>query len=225
MALRFGSRKVAAVLVACAALLLVSLPASAETPIPTDSLQIREGDPLANYTVKFDVPEGQMILYGNGENCGDSSHRTIKAEPRRYYSHFHITYTLPKTGTDQYGNPRTVNNTDEINAYWDTRYPSPNYTRYLDADHTYNCYGYALWTEVWVQDPSWIYADDYDTTTSYEDENIDCLAGHVIFIRYVWDVCNGKIKRTRQKNRESGRYYRAYASPGIEATATMRKSK
>lgn len=196
-------------------------PASASTTYTSDSLQIREGTPATNYTVTFSVAAGQMVLYANGENCGNSSHRTRNG--LRYFEHFHITYTLPKTGTDQFLNARTIDNAGEIDAYWDTVYPSPNYTRYVGADHTYNCWGYALWKNVWIQDPAWVYADDYDDTTDYKDENIDCPAGHVIYIPEVWDC--GKIKKTREKNRESGRYYREYASPGVDSQAGMKEEK
>jgi hypothetical protein len=209
------------VMAACFATGAAVSSAVGSTTLTSDMLFTREG--TTDYSVTFTVPAGTFIGYANGENCGNSAHKTIGlgGSTSRFFKHWHITYTLPKTGVDQFGAARTVDN-NKINAYWDNYYGA-NYTRKSSADHTSNCWGWALGYNIWIEDPSYIYADDYKTTTDYKASNKDCLAGHVIYILEVWDC--GKIKQTWEKNRASGHYERNYATPGSTARGTMREYK
>ena len=207
-------------LAATAFLVFAASSASASSNWTSDTLHIKQNGNY--YAVTFNVAVGQMIEYFNGEDCGNASHKTSGGFPSRFFGHIHIAYTLPKTGVDQFGSARTINNAGEIDGWWtDKQYPVANYTLQQGADHKYNCYCFALgYDNTWIQDPSWIYADDYKVTSSFYAMSKDCLDGHVISIRDVFQC--GKIKETWEKFCESGLYKRTYASPGSDPRGTVR---
>lgn len=122
------------------------------------------------YRVTFPVPVGQEVLYSANEGC-PQSHQTSQGH---HYAHVHITYGLPiTTGIDQNMVPRTIDK-DGINAYWYWYYndydkknsPNPPTKQVShcydgDPDVTYNCHGYSMGKNTWVQEPSIIIADEY----------------------------------------------------------------
>jgi hypothetical protein len=76
-----------------------------------DSLWIRESN--VNYYVTF---SGAWVEYDNDESCGNNAHKTTKGQ-QRYFSHVHVNYSLPRTGTDMNGVTREVT-AAKIKAYW-----------------------------------------------------------------------------------------------------------
>ena len=170
-----------------------------------DTLEIREND--QNYNVTFIVPNGEMILYANSENCGIAAHRTVNGG--RYFEHFHIFYTLPKEGIDDYGQIKKVT-LENTTRWWDFNfYNSPPYVQVQAADPQYNCWGYSLGYYVWIQDPDYIYEDDYETTDVYAVNNKETTPGHIISITAV-SGSPLQISQTMEKNRNSPVYRRNY---------------
>jgi hypothetical protein len=170
------------------------------------TLEVREEG--RDYYVAFDVSYGEFVLYANDENCGNSAHRT--ANGGRYFEHIHFSYSLPKNGHDEFGNPRTVTiaNTSE---WWHYNYfRDPDYVQIMPADPHYNCWGYSLGYNVWIQDPSYIYIDDYNITSTYAVGNKETSSGHIIDIT---GINSSRISQTEEKFRNSAVYRRNYTPP------------
>jgi hypothetical protein len=138
-----------------------------------DYLNIRENG--VNYKVKITVPPGESILYPNGDKC-PASHQTRKGTIVRYYSHIHNTYKLPKIGviTERSDNGPiggTIEvNTTNIKARYDYNYSG--FTSEGSEDVTQNCHGYAFGIATWIQDPSYIDADDYRPADGWTDATV-----------------------------------------------------
>jgi len=181
----------------------VSPPLAAVQHWTQDSLPMREEG--VDYRVTFDVTSGQLDLYANGEDCGNPNHRTV--DGGRYFEHFHISYSLPKTGVDAMGEERTVTAANTT-AYWDSYY-SDGYARIGPENVTYNCWGYSLGYDVWIQDPSYIYEDDYEETSEYRQGNMETTGGHIISITAV-NADETGITQTREKNQNSPIYEKDY---------------
>lgn len=155
------------------------------------------------------------INYAASENCGNGAHRTADGDPRRYFAHAHVNYTLPKTGLGDDMQEYEVNNTG-IKAFWDYYYGQESDG---GEDHTYNCWAYALgFTTCWIQDPEFIYQDDY-VDADMTDIEIDDIDDHVI---KVTDRCenesNTTIRQTMEKNQPSGVYTFDYYCPAGKAS-------
>lgn len=178
---------------------------------------IRENN--QTFQVWYEVLDAESQYFGNGTNCGDTGHRTHHPTTPRYFAHFHMTYAFPKNGEDSNMNLHTVSE-GTINAFWDFYYA--NKTREQTADPQYNCWGYAMGYDVWVQDPTWLYDDNYTLVNAI-------MAGNLIDIpqigpqgwhcRKIVSVCDNEafgntIQRTREKNRVSGVYLHTFACPG-----------
>lgn len=201
------------------AILLYGHSCLAATTWTSDTIEIREGG--KDYEVIFSVASGELVEYSNGENC-TQGHKT--ANGGRYYNHFHTTYALPKTGIDTDGNPRTVTNA-KIDAYWDNYYAG--YARTAGSDHTCNCWGYAFGSNVWVNDPSFIYADDYQGATATKVGNLEALSGHVRKITKICDnvEADDYVAASEEKNRYSGLYKGTWACPGGRSGYNMQEQK
>jgi hypothetical protein len=118
------------------------------------------------------------------------------------------------------GNPYTVNNVG-IKAYWDHYYGKSSGG---GEDCTYNCWGYALGYSTWIQDPDYIYADDYEVTTDAGLGQVIALSGHAKKITNHCD--NGEnsdtIQQTMEKNQPSGIYtFNYYCPAGTSPGGTM----
>jgi len=198
-----------------------SMEAFAGEQVLKDQITIREW--LKNRTVEFDVPAGDMIAFANDEACGKTEHRT--KDQGLYFEHIHIKYTLPKTGMDEYGVERTVT-TDKIDAYWDWHYgpidggcnPTKNCTgRDSGANHTYNCYAYAFGYDTWIQDPTYIFQDDYQGNVEVDAGVVQKLTGHVIKVTSKCTTCGCTVcpnsKFNREKNNASGIYFTIFRCP------------
>ncbi len=185
-----------------------------------DTLEVREEG--ENYKVTFEIKGGVMILYFNGEDCGNPNHRTIGKS--RYFEHFHITYTLPQEGVDDKGDKKTVT-IENTTEWWKYNYYSEPYVQIQNADPQYNCWGYSLGYYVWIQDPSYIYEDDYNITPDFNSGNKETDDGHIIDITHVGASSPG-IKQTNEKNRNSPVYSRYYDIPRkVESGYEMRVRK
>lgn len=157
----------------------VEMPVNAATMYTTLIVQIREGG--SNYSVEIPVT---WTEYGNNEPCGNSAHRTkdlkepdpSKRNPR-YFKHAHISFSLPINGKRV--EQGAITNDDmtvteaKIAAFWDhwavgqlnnPERPNATYVNYGSAtpiDNSRNCWAYAFDYSTWIQDPAYIYEDDY----------------------------------------------------------------
>ena len=192
--------------------LVATLMLSVETPIHAatlhteDILWIREGG--VNYRVR--VP-GNWINYENNENCGDNAHRTSKGPTPRFFGHAHINYSFSIHGNVVGTNvPKTVT-VANVKAYWDNEYGIASSG---GENATYNCWAYAFGYSIWIQDPSYIYSDDYLSVSVPEVGCVIQQPGHAIKVA---DVASNEaqkvVTKTSEKNQYSGIYNRTYPLP------------
>ncbi|MGK3983878.1 hypothetical protein WME99_12620 [Sorangium sp. So ce136] len=177
-----------------------------------ETVWIREDG--VDYAVSLTLTARDVVKYSKTEDCGNAAHVTRTSGLR--FEHIHVNYALPKRGFDDDGVEREVT-VAKVNAYWDAKF-GEGYTRETDADVTCNCIAYALgypgtWIEPDADARGVIAADDYDTTVIYAADNVEWRSTHNIKIVEVYED-GGKIKKTREKNGQSGVYRRDYASPG-----------
>lgn len=117
-----------------------------------------------------------------------SDHQT---DAGRRFEHIHVSFSIPANGLEITNilNPSatiTVTN-DKIKAYWDFYYGPPRipaYTGGTGVTFSQNCWGWTFGYNCWIQDPTYIYADNYDLApanpTSIPTKQAVCkLAGHV----------------------------------------------
>jgi len=171
-------------------------------------IEIREGN--TDYSVN--VP-ATWTDYGNGEDCGNTAHKTSKGG--RFFGHIHFSVTLPVNGVVVIGATTTSKTvtTANVKAYWDNKYGS-NYTSSGGENPNYNCWGYAFGNSIWIQDPSYIYADDYSSTQTPVAGCLIAQSGHVIKVSEVGSNESKKVvTKTSEKNRYSGIYNRTYPLP------------
>ncbi len=159
------------------------------------------------------------VFYINGEDCG-GAHKTAKGN--RFYAHIHVAAWPLGAGemyTDDTGNQRAVTN-DKINAYWDDHFgvtatPPSSYTRTGAPSLQTNCYAYAMGLSVWVNDPAFLYADDYENCSPKAGAIIP-VPGHCIKVETICNNGEGfeQIASTKEKFRESAIYGILYYCPG-----------
>jgi hypothetical protein len=172
--------------------------------------------------IHFTVPDAQAVYFGNGVNCGNAAHRT--ANGQRYFSHGHKTFGLPQSGLDDNGTLRQNGLTsDTINAFWDALY---GISHVGNADHTSNCWAYALGYGCWIQDPSWILADDYDVSQTVV-VGVDSMDEHM---KKITGICNNEpntntVGSTSEKCRASAIYNFSYYCPGGGTHTAIYKPK
>lgn len=157
---------------------------------------------FSNKEVTFTVAAGQVVAFANGESCGDVNHSTINGN--RFFNHIHISHTLPQTGVDDSLNTQTVT-TGGIKAYWDWFYGFW-YSSSGAEDVTKNCHGYAFLHPTWIQDASYIDADDLqaasdDSDTEYFRQYTQGVSSHTV----VWSGDETLV--TNEKNEESRIYW------------------
>lgn len=157
------------------------------------------------------------------EPCGDEKHKTSKG--KRYFDHNHADFPFPegKVGMTKTKQQYTIKK-ENVKAYWDWRYGPDNtggdpiFTSYGDVDHKCNCFGHALYYDTWINDPSFIYADDYEPQTEPAIcDVIDIKKGgassHAIYITSTMKACNEQkfsVGMTSERNSESPTYSRTY---------------
>jgi len=183
---------------------------------------------------------GNHVEYqANGQDyCDDPGHRTSEDNPFR---HAHVSVPDPleayvvsyNASTDKYEYESIGTFTlDDVRAYWDDWFAIDSAIGYREnvvsfgcygsEDLTYNCWGYSLGYDTWIQNPDPIYRDDYDRLLEYPIpeypmvEDVIKLEGHVVTITSVeyWLPHSPFIVvGTREKYRHSGIYYFLYDSP------------
>ncbi|MEZ6114142.1 MAG: hypothetical protein R3C99_24490 [Pirellulaceae bacterium] len=185
---------------------------AAGTNIPQDSIDIREGG--TDYKVTFSLTAGDLVHFGNGVDCGSGHKTSPPTGAGRFYDHCHVNYTLDKTGTDEMGNTRTVT-APKIKAYYNSKYSG--YTPSGSEDVRTNCHAHAFGKSTWIQDPSYIDADEYTAASGWSD--VEVLRGegvvHSIKVTSSTEGSIGYTVKTSEKNGPS-RVYSAtwgYSSP------------
>lgn len=118
-------------------------------------------------TVTFNLAAGEATEYWNDENCGNTRHKT-RALHR--FDHIHFEYYWPKPCKDIITLTDLVVDKDTIFAYWQNKYDG--YSNVFGSDPggespTDNCHAFAFtYDDCWIQDPSYIYADDLEMATN-----------------------------------------------------------
>ena len=112
--------------------------------------------------------------YANGEDCGNSAHKT-KTMPGRFLAHCHIDVDVPDTGSlivlDASNYSFLYLTKEKIKDYWDKYYGPPRvgYSGGEGVTLTTNCWGWALdddYSDCWVEDPTYIYEDNYSKASA-----------------------------------------------------------
>ena len=180
---------------------------------------------------------GNHEWYGDTNSC--QTHRTQTSSPGKSFAHVHVDVPNPLVAYEAYTNPVTgiitfvsvgSFTTYDVQAYWNKwfldevdsgrRANVQSFGCYAGEDLTYNCYGYALGYDTWIQDPGPIYLDDYmqvpDTPPIPKTGNIIVTPGHVLTISAVdqSEIYNPLVVGTAEKFRHSGIYYFLYKTPG-----------
>lgn len=179
-------------------------------------------------TVFLEHPTALNWEYANSEDCG-AAHKTAKGN--RFFAHKHVAaYAFPCDGVDDTGNAIKGITTDMIRDYWEWNNGGQYYVYAHSGaeDVTYNCFGYALGPQVWIQDPTFIYADDYEASTDPAVGNVWPIGGTAHVIKVVAICANGEpfnfVSQTSEKNRCSRiEDYTAYCPGGIGATGLLKK--
>ena len=187
------------------------------------------------------VPLYSGILFENGEDCGNSAHRANRDQygnlnsncPSRRFAHIHVYYDYPIHGIDKNGNIRLVTAAN-VDAYWEVYFNQYYSSRGLGCAYSHgpnpkvNCWGYAFGYGTWVENPYWIYRNDYPFATTLDD-NVkpgDVLMqwdqygnyAHMIVVSEVvphpeppppngwgwWHPDRKHVPRTLERNRSSG---------------------
>ena len=184
---------------------------------------------------------GVHQMFDNYEDCGNLDHRTrnsIGMSPTggpRFFEHIHVDFEFDlhggmmmgykKMGHSKYGiddsdydiSSPVIFTIHDVVAHWD------HFTGWWSSGSEtakQNCWGYAFNYKTWVNDPKFIYADDYNPVTqSASSGDLIKEAFHVIVVTTtVWDYSIGGvtgIDGTIEKIRSSGIYNKAYFSPMI----------
>lgn len=213
-----------------------------------DVADVREGAPATNYRVTIYVANADASMTGNDVDCGGSScHKTFAVAPAttpRFYSHVHLSSTafaLPSplaTSIDDTGNQRSATAAN-VNAYWDWYYPG--YTRQGSPDLTFNCWRYSmmhapcLQQGCWIQDPSYIYSDEYDSVASLNATGkhvvrmtIGGQDSHVLNIVSVAQDGEGGdyyVTSTIEKNRGSAVYSKSYLASAHKSFSNLYRAR
>jgi len=200
-------------------------PAFAATSSKFKQIEARIGG--VNKTVFLEHPTQLNWEYANDENCG-AAHKTAKGN--RFFAHKHVAaYAFPCNGVDDAGNPVNNVTTAMIRDFWEWN----NGGQYYSYDHsgaedvTYNCFGYAMGPAVWIQDPSYIYADDYEAS-GVQAGTIWPIGGNAHVIKIVSICDNGEpfnfVSHTSEKNRCSRiEDFTAYCPGGIGTSGLLKK--
>jgi len=124
-----------------------------------------------------------------------------------------------------------VINKDDVRRYWNNYYGA-NYTGSGEENLNYNCWWYALppnTTDVtWVEDPAYLYADDFQPTATLAAKNRVRQDGHVIVILTIQNNGSGGpnyVRTTSEKNRESRIYQRTYPLSDAKTFTDMHERK
>lgn len=204
-----------AFLAACVRFFASESSVHAKKELTEDSVTVREGG--TSIQVSFETPGNQNVQFDNDEDCGTAAHKSVNGK-KRFFDHIHISYTLPAEGLDPKGNKQKITKANMV-AHWDWFY-GPKYKGDGTPNHTHNCFGYCLnYTTILIQNPTFIFDDDYDATTDYKSQNrvrIDNTAHGVLITGIAPDANKiDKISQTKEKLRESPIYTRDYlCSPG-----------
>jgi hypothetical protein len=164
--------------------------------------------------------------------CGDDKHKTKNG--MRYFGHNHVNFAFPegKIGITKGGLEFKITK-DKVKAYWKGFYPDrvapgdPPYIPGGDVNHKCNCFGYALSYDTWINDPTFIYKDDYEV----QKEPATCdvieikrggVSTHAVYITSTMTYdCKLSIGATSERNKESPTYYRTYLK-GVEKEVPAR---
>jgi len=147
---------------------------------------------------------GSHMQYGNGADCGDTGHKTSEG---RFFDHIH--HALVAVVLNQYGvlhSTVTITNINTyIKAYWDKRVGFPSNG---GETITCNCWGHAFGFTTWIQDPTYIYQDNYTVAFSPKAGDVIKQSGHAAKIVSAYTDEKPLIVTivTSEKFRDSGIY-------------------
>jgi len=230
-----------------ATMLTVSVKESvyAATPFEYFPIEILRGTTKLTVYIK-----GNYTEYANGEDCGNNAHLTRKSTSSglaadRRFSHIHgtsdfasspyiIGYVQDPTFAGGWrAEPFTI---AEVAAYWDDYY-GPYYAHLIfpqggETPKT-NCWGHTLgFPDIWIQDPSRIYANDYGAPLPKPEAGcISVHPGHVRKVTGTDEIPLGfgwfltYITGTTEKNRSSGIYDREWFNGYQPASGSYHKEK
>ncbi len=177
-----------------------------------DDVWIRESD--EDYRVTLTCDARELVKYTKDEDCGNANHKT---QSGKRFAHLHVNYVLPKNGKDEDDETRQVT-LPKINGYWDVKFAASyegeaEVERTIDANVKYNCIAYALgFLDAWIEPGegagALILSEDYVETVKYEEATIEMRQTHGIRIV---ESTVGKIKKTSEKNAQSGIYEATFA--------------
>ena len=187
---------------------------------------------------------GVHQMFDNYEDCGNLTHRTRNSTGMsptggpRFFGHIHVDFEFDQHGGMMLGYKKKGHSDFDIDdddydisspviftihdvvAHWD------HFTAWWSSggeSAKCNCYGYAFGYNTWVNNPEFIYQDDYvpvtySMTSLHSSRDVIKDPAHVRKIDASWwdyssDVVyiNGMI----EKIRSSGIYNKAYFSPPI----------
>jgi len=216
-----------------------SVPLLAQQAQSTDEAAMQDAGG-AGHWVKFALPTGSSsVYYPNDTSCSDNTHKT---RYNHWYAHLHISITFPTAGitaTDKSTGATVTLTPAAIDKWWDWYYGVPNsgngnsgttgvskrdqngYTRVsgTSADLSYNCFGYAINSKTWVNDPTYIMSDELTSASGWSDSKFLLESStppqHIIVVSSYkpgeWWTTEG----TCEKDAESGIYTNSwtYTSP------------
>ena len=210
-------------------------PVFAQTQTYFESIEVRQnGKPYSLGVRGYHQEYGNVafvyvngILTPTGVLCPDLTHRTRNG---RQFAHIHVDFEFDQSGGPMTGYLKPVNPKDpwiphqftihDVVSYWDKE---TGWWSSGGESAKCNCYGYAFGYNTWVNNPEFIYQDDYvpvtySMTSLHSSRDVIKDPAHVRKIDASWwdyssDVVyiNGMI----EKIRSSGIYNKAYFSPPI----------
>ena len=192
-----------------AIVMLIAETVHAQTAIHRLPKQFREGG--NDFTA---MVQGNHFFYASGDNCPD--HKTSTG---RSFDHIHVDMSFPAEVKNEFGVVIAVVTENKVRDFFD------NWAGFTAKDRenvviwsggggvnlTFNCWGYSLGYDTWIQDPTPIYEDDYKPVREPTEGDVIKLGGHVITVTGI-NHCESPYLavETNEKMRHSGIYYFRY---------------
>jgi len=234
-------RKIHLIVIACFLMFIAANLCSAASNVNGVLFHFRENGVSKSLHLPS-IPAGVRYNISNNQTevCTPSAPSTHTTTAGRRFEHIHTTFTLPAGGLEIYDEQ-----TDElllsitsakIQAYWDHKYGTlndgPPYSGGSGVTYNCNCWGYAFGYNCWVEDPEYIYNDNYDQapinpSSIPQGEMVVKKSGHAqklteLSMSFTYYAPPTYLKKeTVEKNLESGIYTQYWSGTGTPISHTM----
>ncbi len=174
---------------------------AAGTNIPGLKIWVREASGN-DYEVSVPIPAGQAIDFQSSEDCGTAAHKTAAGNK---FAHAHLSFSLPITGVSTLSATHQVTTTNIDRYHKAHMFASSRYTVVATANQQqYNCHGYALGFNVWIDDPAKIFDDDYEPGSKSDSTPLmNRTSGHMVKVTGISGSVFKYIRQTHEKNNYS----------------------